>query len=85
MNLQYVNDNEKKIIGKFPNTYTYTKNLAEKYIMKNQGQVKCVIWRPSIIASSLYQPFKGWTDSMSAAGGLTVLGAFGILKNMHIP
>ena len=85
MSLQYVKDNEKKLIGNFPNTYTFTKNLAEKYIKKNQGDVKCVIWRPSIIASSLEQPFKGWTDSMSAAGGLTVLGTIGVLRFMHIP
>ena len=30
MDIQYVKENEKKIIGEFPNTYTYTKNLAEK-------------------------------------------------------
>lgn len=53
MSLQYVKDNEKKLIGNFPNTYTYTKNLAEKFIKKNQGHVKCVVSRPSIIASSL--------------------------------
>lgn len=35
MDIQYVKDNEKKIIGPFPNTYTFTKNLAEKYIKKN--------------------------------------------------
>lgn len=85
MSLQDVKDNEKNLIGSFPNTYTFTKNLAEKYIKKNQDNVKCVIVRPSIIASSLNQPFKGWTDSISAAGGLTVLGTLGILKYMHIP
>lgn len=53
MSVQYVKDNEKKIIGNFPNTYTFTKNLAEKYIKKHQGDVKCVLFRPSIIASSL--------------------------------
>lgn len=85
MSLQFVKDNEKKLIGSFPNTYTFTKNLAEKYIKKNLGNIKCVLVRPSIIASSLEQPFQGWTDSISAAGGLTVLGSVGILQNMHIP
>ena len=80
-----MDQNEKKLIGDFPNTYTFTKNLAEKYIQKYQGDIKCVIWRPSIIASSLKQPFEGWTDSISAAGGLTVLGALGILRYLYIP
>ena len=80
-----VHDNEKKIIGEFPNTYTFTKNLAEKQLRKNLGNVKCVIWRPSIIASGLKQPFPGWTDSMSAAGGLTVLGGLGLIQLVHKP
>jgi fatty acyl-CoA reductase len=53
MDLQYVKDNEKKLIGNFPNTYTFTKNLAEKYLKKHKDDVKCVVVRPSIIASSL--------------------------------
>ena len=85
MTQQYVKENEKALIGNFPNTYTFTKNLAEKYIKKHQGDIKFVIHRPSIIASALEQPFKGWTDSISAAGGLTALGAMGVLKYLHIP
>ena len=64
------NQLESEILGKYPNTYTYTKNLSEKQIIKNKGDMKVVICRPSIIASSLYDPFPGWTDSMSAAGGV---------------
>ena len=30
---QEVDEQEMKLIGKFPNTYTYTKNLAEKMLM----------------------------------------------------
>lgn len=82
MNVEQVTKNEKKLIGKFPNTYTFTKNLAEKNLMKNRGNVRVVIHRPSIIASSIKQPFVGWTDSMSAAGGLTYLAGLGLLKLM---
>lgn len=59
--------------------------MAEKYIKKHHHGVKTVILRPSIIASSLEQPFKGWTDSISAAGGLSLLATLGILKNIYIP
>ena len=85
MSDQYVADNERKIIGAFPNTYTFTKNLAEKYIKKHLGQLKCVILRPAIIASSLEQPFRGWTDTISAAGGITILGSLGILRHIYLP
>ena len=39
MNPQEVEQREKELIGNFPNTYTYTKNLAEKSLMKNKGNL----------------------------------------------
>ena len=47
-----VHINEKNLISGFPNTYTFTKNLAERYIEKYHGDLKTVIFRPSIIAGS---------------------------------
>jgi len=73
---------EKELIGKFPNTYTYTKNLAEKSLYKNRGDLPVVLFRPSIIASSEKEPFEGWTDSLAAAGGLTLLSSLGLIKFM---
>jgi len=70
-------------LGKFPNTYTYTKNLAEKSLWKNRGQVPVVLLRPSIIASSLESPFPGWTDSLSAAGGLTLMSGLGLINYIN--
>ena len=72
-------DNLTSYIGAFPNTYTFTKNLSEKNLMSKRGNVNVVIWRPSIITSSFNQPFPGWTDSVSAAGGLTLLTGLGLL------
>jgi hypothetical protein len=45
-------DNLQMYIGVYPNTYTFTKSLAEKSLMKNIENVKVVIWRPSIITSA---------------------------------
>jgi fatty acyl-CoA reductase len=39
MNPQEVTLNEKKLIGNFPNTYTFTKNLAEKSLNKRKGDL----------------------------------------------
>ena len=36
----------------FPNTYTLTKNLAEQYLFKNRGNMRCVVLRPSIVISN---------------------------------
>ena len=39
MNPQEVQLNEKKLIGDYPNTYTYTKSMAEKSLMKKKGNL----------------------------------------------
>lgn len=75
---EYLGKNEKKILGKLPNTYTFTKNLAEKALSINQGNIKVSIVRPTIIASAHVYPFSGWTDTISAAGGLFTVCGVGI-------
>jgi len=42
-----------------------------------------VIYRPSIIACAWRQPFRGWTDSLSAAGGLSLLTGLGLMKYVN--
>lgn len=39
-----------------------------------------VILRPSIIGGSYSEPTPGWTDTFSAAGGLTLAGGAGIVN-----
>lgn len=75
---EYLATNLKSILGDFPNTYTYTKNLSEKALTINQGNVKICILRPSIIGASHVEPFPGWTDTLSAAGGLIFLNGTGL-------
>lgn len=43
-----------------------------------------IIFRPAIIAGSKAQPFPGWTDTLSAAGGLTFVGALGLVKRVNL-
>ena len=80
MNKIQIAENEKQILGVFPNTYTFTKNLAEKSLMKNRGHVTVCLVRPAIIASSLREPFPGWTDSLSAAGGISLMTGLGLIN-----
>ena len=44
-----VSEQEKNIIGDYPNTYTFTKGLAERMLQKRRGNMPMVIIRPSII------------------------------------
>ncbi len=83
--VQDIKTHEAKIIAPFPNTYTFTKNLAEKFILKNLAHVRCVILRPAINACSVQQPFPGWTDTLSAAGAYSTLIGLGALTMLPGP
>jgi len=44
------------ILGKWPNTYTFTKAIAERLLLDERGHVPAVIFRPSIVTASLKEP-----------------------------
>ena len=48
--------NTTKLLGKFPNTYTYTKNLGERLLTGRKGDVPLCLVRPAIINSSYSEP-----------------------------
>jgi hypothetical protein len=68
------------ILGDFPNTYTFTKSMAERTLKKRRPvNMPVVLLRPSIIGGSFRDPFPGWTDTLSAAGGLGLAGGVGVM------
>lgn len=70
-------------MGNFPNTYVFTKRMAEHLLVEsNKKNVPMYIIRPSIIAASLEEPVPGWIDSIGLAGGLYLLGGLGILREL---
>ena len=56
-------------IGKHPNTYTFTKALAEKYLIENCAQIPIIIVRPSIVVAAWKEPFPGWVDNYNGPTG----------------
>ena len=74
---------EKNLLGNFPNTYTFSKRMAEHLLAeKNTKNIPLVIVRPSIIGASLEEPFPGWTDSITLAGGIYLIAGLGILREL---
>ena len=67
----------------FPNTYTMTKSMSEHLLNINRGNVPITIVRPSIIGSSLLEPYPGWVDTLSASGALFLTSGFGIVQEVH--
>lgn len=74
----------KEMIDNRPNTYTYTKAMAENVATKYASRMNIVIVRPSIVMSSLKEPYEGWIDSINGPVGLSTLGALGILQKIKV-
>ena len=81
-------EQQKRIIGKFPNNYCYTKRMAEELLVSHQRNQKkpvpLVIVRPSIIAASFEEPVPGWTDSLGLLGGFYAIAGHGILRDLPL-
>ena len=45
-----------QLIGDKPNTYTYTKQLAEYLLIKEAGDMPIAIVRPSIVGAAWKEP-----------------------------
>ena len=58
-----------KLVGNRPNTYTFTKALAECWLKENKGDLPLVIVRPSIVLCSFSGPMKGWVDNWNGPTG----------------
>ena len=54
---------KEKILKIHPNTYTFTKNLAEQIVFNDCKSFPTAIVRPSIIGASLEEPCPGWVDN----------------------
>ncbi|XP_048269751.1 fatty acyl-CoA reductase 1-like [Bombus terrestris] len=72
-----INQIEKKILKTYPNTYTFSKNLAEQIVASRCRDLPVAIVRPSIIGASLKEPCPGWIQGISAFTGILLLASRG--------
>lgn len=57
----------------WPNTYTFTKSLAESLLAKYGAGLPIAIVRPAIVESSTAQPFRGWNEGINTSASLSYL------------
>ncbi|XP_073829399.1 fatty acyl-CoA reductase wat-like isoform X2 [Musca autumnalis] len=63
-----------------PNTYTFTKSLAEQIIREYRTKLPVGIFRPSIVISSIEEPYPGWVDNFNGPIGMLVACGVGIMR-----
>jgi thioester reductase-like protein len=63
----------------WPNTYTFTKSLAESLIARQIGKnedgagLPIAIVRPAIVETSVAKPFRGWNEGINTSASLSYL------------
>ncbi|CRK93122.1 CLUMA_CG006592, isoform A [Clunio marinus] len=78
-------DMQKSVMGGHPNTYTYTKRLAEILVRNeySKGFPICII-RPSVVVPAYKEPLPGWVDSLNGPAGLMLGAAKGVIRSMLV-
>ncbi|KAF9806772.1 hypothetical protein SFRURICE_012912 [Spodoptera frugiperda] len=59
---------EANLIKGYPNTYTFTKSIAEEVVRSRAGDMPTCIIRPAVVISSYREPVPGWADASCAFG-----------------
>ncbi len=62
-------------------TYTFTKAMGEQFLIRDRGDIRVAIVRPSIIESSYSEPSPGWIDGFRMADPLIAAYGKGRLKD----
>jgi thioester reductase-like protein len=57
----------------WPNTYTFTKSLAESLIATFGRDLPVAVVRPAIVETSLGKPFVGWNEGINTSASLSYL------------
>ncbi|CAD1478132.1 unnamed protein product, partial [Heterotrigona itama] len=76
-------DEPLSLLGAWPNTYTYTKAVAESVIVKQAGELPVGIFRPAIVISTYREPVRGWIDNLYGPTGVAAGAGTGVLRSIH--
>ena len=71
-NKTFIDQLKEKVLKTYPNTYTFTKNLAEQIISSNSDSLPVAIVRPSIIGASQEEPCPGWLNNVYGVTGIFI-------------
>ncbi|XP_044764593.1 fatty acyl-CoA reductase 1-like [Coccinella septempunctata] len=73
-----------RLLGRIPNTYAYTKALAEALVLEEMDKVPALIIRPSVVVPIWKEPIPGWTDNLNGPAGLLIGAGKGVIRTMYI-
>ncbi|XP_015586810.1 fatty acyl-CoA reductase wat [Cephus cinctus] len=83
LNEKLIDDITPQLLGKWPNTYAYTKAVAENVVKEEAEDLPIGIFRPAIVISTYQEPIRGWIDNMYGPTGVAAGAGTGLLRSIH--
>ncbi|XP_035741464.1 fatty acyl-CoA reductase wat-like isoform X1 [Vespa mandarinia] len=80
MDEKLLDDITPHLLGIWPNTYVYTKSIAENIVKRHAGLMPIGIFRPGIVLPTYIEPTQGWTDNINGLVGITAGAIMGIIR-----
>lgn len=71
------------LLGDFPNTYTYSKQIAEEVIREYGRGLPICVFRPSIVMSTYKEPIAGWSNSIYGPTGVLIGAGTGVIRTIE--
>ncbi|XP_044260169.1 fatty acyl-CoA reductase 1-like [Tribolium madens] len=72
------------LLGDVPNTYTFSKALAEALVVEKMDEIPAIIVRPSVVCPTMVEPIPGWVNNLQGPMGLFVGAGKGIIRSMYM-
>ncbi|EDV98004.1 GH17190 [Drosophila grimshawi] len=72
-----------KLLGQWPNTYTFTKAVAEDVIRISSDRLPVGVFRPGIVISTYQDPVCGWIDNFYGPTGAIAGAGTGVLRTLR--
>ncbi|XP_026740170.1 fatty acyl-CoA reductase wat-like, partial [Trichoplusia ni] len=83
MDVKTINNITPGLLGDFPNTYAYTKAVAENIVQEYSKGLPVALFRPAIVIGTSKEPVAGWIDNVYGPTGVVVGAAVGLLHVLN--
>ncbi|KAF5291778.1 hypothetical protein FQA39_LY14266 [Lamprigera yunnana] len=71
------------ILGSWPNTYVFTKSIAEECVRQMGSKLPITVVRPSILACTAAEPVRGWINNYYNITGVFVGVNLGAIRTLN--
>lgn len=71
------------LLDKWPNTYTFTKAIAEDVVRQNSRGMPIGMFRPGIVIATYQEPVPGWIDNFYGPTGVIAGAGTGVLRTLR--